>query len=236
LNPKEYELKQHFLGWEVEFDEEVLDPGVVDLMDFRMDQCDEVRFIYILPFSKKHGLIEMTIFSEEVFESKKQYEELLEDYLNSHFRNQKYRIIDTEYGIIPMSTHAYMGRNQDKIIPIGNLSGRIKPSSGYAFTRIQEEVKQIAKDLKTNNKRIGLDNQNRFLFYDRILFNVITRKRMLGADIFTRLFERNESVRVLTFLGEKTTLWQEIRIFNSLPFFPFFKAMLSEVIRRILYK
>lgn len=229
----EYYLKQHFLGWEIEFEEDTFDTDVVDLMDFRMPQKEEVRFFYTLPFSVKRALIEFTIFSERVFDGVAEYEEYLERYIDEHFRGQKFKILDKENGVIPMTTHSFHKSGQSKIIHIGNLSGRVKPSSGYAFSRIQEEVHDIITELKKGKKQIGLNNKNRFLFYDKILFNVITRGRLLGADIFLMLFERNRSVDVLTFLNEKTDLWQEIKIFSSLPFLPFFRAMISEVKRLI---
>ena len=62
--PQRYRyLLQHFVGWEVETDEDVFDPAVVEFMDFRGAQHREARFIYVLPFSPRKALVEYTLFS-----------------------------------------------------------------------------------------------------------------------------------------------------------------------------
>jgi lycopene beta-cyclase len=43
--------------------------------------------------------------------------------------------------------------------------------------------------------------------------------------IFHDLFDRNSFDRILQFLEEDTHLLQEISIFSSLPYIPFFKAI-----------
>ena len=46
-----------------------------------------------------------------------------------------------------------------------------------------------------------------------------------GKRIFTRLFKRHSILTIFQFLDEKTTLYQEIKIFLSLPVIPFLKAL-----------
>ncbi|NBQ52301.1 MAG: hypothetical protein EBU49_01795 [Proteobacteria bacterium] len=52
------EVLQYFLGFEVETGSDHFDPDVVDLMDFRVAQKGDVRFVYVLPFSRRHALVE----------------------------------------------------------------------------------------------------------------------------------------------------------------------------------
>lgn len=232
----EYYLKQHFLGWVVRFDQAVFSEELIDLMDFRMPQEDGVRFIYVLPYSDEEAMVEMTIFSKEVFKDRAEYESLLATYLEDHYGKKHFEILDEEYGVIPMTTHSYQKSTDSTIINIGNRSGRIKPSSGYAFKNIQDEVNEIVNGLKINVVSAGKNNKGRFLFYDKILFNVILNDRMRGADIFSLLFEKNEVTKVFQFLSEKTSIWQEAKIFSTLPTWPFFRAMVSEIFRRLFYK
>lgn len=233
---KEYLLKQHFLGWIIEFDKEVFEKDVADLMDFRMPQEDGVRFSYVLPFSRKRAMIELTIFSESLLNDQDAYELLLKKYIEDEFGNISFKIVEKEFGVIPMSTSSYYTFDKTRIINIGNSSGRIKPSSGYAFKRIQEEIDHLARSLRKNIIPKSLNNKNRFLFYDKILFNVLLNKRMRGDDVFTTMFEKNSAAAVLKFLGEKTNIIEEALIFSRLPIKPFLKAMISELIRRISNK
>ena len=206
-------------------------------MDFRIPQRDrEVRFMYLLPISDRECLLEATIFSEVAFENIADYESLLKKYIETYYKGINYEVLETEYGVIPMSTESYSRNIDSQIIPIGNQSGRIKPSSGYAFKRIHEEVNDIVNQLKSDKKPTSFQNINRFLFYDKILFNVLLNKRLRGSDIFTTMFEKNDAAFVLKFLGEKTNILEEALIFSRLPVIPFFKALISETFRRFSYK
>ena len=49
-------------------------------MDFSVDQKDEIRFMYILPFSKNKALVEYTLFSKELI-SDNEYEKEIKSYL-----------------------------------------------------------------------------------------------------------------------------------------------------------
>ena len=55
-NPKYQNLWQHFLGWVIETEAEKFKPNEPTLFDFRVEQKNECRFAYILPFSPKKGL------------------------------------------------------------------------------------------------------------------------------------------------------------------------------------
>jgi len=73
---------QHFMGWEVSMEEEVFDEEEATFMDFRIDQASDVRFVYVLPFSKNKALVEATLFSKEIAD-KKLYEDMLRQYLET---------------------------------------------------------------------------------------------------------------------------------------------------------
>ena len=59
-------LKQHFIGWTIETENDFFDENKIRFMDFSIDQKDETRFMYILPFSKNKALVEYTFFSKEL--------------------------------------------------------------------------------------------------------------------------------------------------------------------------
>ena len=59
-------LKQHFIGWTIETKTEVFDDNKITFMDFSVDQKDEIRFMYVLPFNKNKALVEYTLFSSDL--------------------------------------------------------------------------------------------------------------------------------------------------------------------------
>ena len=59
-------LKQHFIGWEIETEQDLEDIDTVTLMDFTVDQSKGIHFIYALPLSKNTILVESTMLSNHV--------------------------------------------------------------------------------------------------------------------------------------------------------------------------
>ena len=77
-------LVQHFQGVHVTAAQPCFDPQVATLMDFRVDQSRGVHFIYMLPFSPTHALVESTLFSPQPCEAAF-YQTAISDYLARHF-------------------------------------------------------------------------------------------------------------------------------------------------------
>lgn len=216
---------QHFMGWEITCDQPVFDDEVATFMDFRIDQADDTRFVYVLPFSRQKALVEATLFSKEIAEEHT-YEEILGRYLKTHYPDTAYKIDNVEIGAIPMTTGAF-GEGGKRIIPIGTNNGTVKASSGYAFTRIQEEcdelVAHIDRGIYTPIKR-----KKRFLAYDRTLLNILITHKLKGDAVFAEMFRHNDPRLILKFLDERTSLWEEIQFFKTLPIWPFTKAFVIE--------
>lgn len=218
FNPKVW---QHFLGWEIIFKSDSFKEDQVTLMDFDVDENVDGRFIYILPFSKKSGLVECTIFSDTLLPIEN-YEQSLIKYLYKNY-NSDYTIIKKEKGIIPM----FQISNEiqfDKIIPIGTAAGCIKSSTGYSFIRNMENTERIINILFSKNKQSS-KSKSRFYFYDTLLLWIIAKHPAQIKKIFTFLFRKNSINNILLFLDEKTSFFQEIKILLSLPKFHFFKAL-----------
>ena len=141
-NPAEHRyLLQHFVGWEVETDHDIFDPEVVEFMDFRGEQQHEARFMYVLPFTARKALVEYTLFSATPL-PKAEYEAAIREYLTA-LGVSDYRITAEEVGAIPMTDHPLPARNGAHIINLGTRGGRAKPSTGYAFKRIQQHSARL---------------------------------------------------------------------------------------------
>jgi lycopene beta-cyclase len=220
-------LKQHFMGWEIKTRENRFDPDKVTLMDFDVPQVGGVTFFYILPFSETEALIEYTFFTSTVL-SDEEYERGIVDYLQNKLNLEEgsYTITRKEKGVIPMEDRRYPSLYCEGVYNLGTSGGLTKPSTGYTFTRIHRHSRNIVNALEAG-KIPSLDPTSpyRFRVYDMMLLWLLKNRPETSVTIFRDLFKRNSFDRILTFLEENTHLGQELKIFSSLPYMPFFQSI-----------
>ena len=111
-------------------------------MDFRIPQEGETRFMYCLPMSKNTALVEATAFSNNIL-TEAEYGEMITNYLNNYLNINSFTIKHKEMGVIPMTTYNFAQHHEKHVIQIGTMGGDVKPSTGYAFVRIQENAQKI---------------------------------------------------------------------------------------------
>lgn len=218
---KQPELSQHFWGKFVEFKEDILDSTAMTLMDFSQEQInkDYALFHYILPFSSRRALIETTVFSTESYDELA-YEAHWNQYMLANFSDKDYKVIDIERGTIPMTVTTSRHKTA-KIFPIGTAAGQVKGSTGYAFTRMHRDAKQKVNQLPSLLKA-------RHIFYDSILLHMIATENKAIPLVMNRLFARINFNTILQFLDEKTTIWDEVKIFSQLQIPLFVKHLLTK--------
>jgi len=232
-DPKYQNLFQHFRGWLVETETEIFNPNEPTLFDFRVEQENECRFIYILPFSAKKALVEFTVFSDRLLQ-KPEYEEGLKKYLADVLQIENYKTLETEAGIIPMSDEPHEQFPFEKIIRIGTSGGYVKPSTGYSFKRAQNKLLKLVKDLE--NSKFKIQNSKFKIwkrFLDSVLLNVLLTKKHAADDVFTALFSKNPTEKVLKFLDEETSLSEDLQIMQTVPLFPFAKAAIETAFKKL---
>lgn len=225
-DPDEIRLIQHFEGWEIQTETPFFDPERAMLMDFETPQANGVTFFYILPFTQNKALIEYTIFSEEML-TDGQYEKGVSDYLSRlGLPDGRYTVTRRERGGIPMDSTRYPGWWNPRVMNIGTIAGHTKPSTGYTFMRIQAQCDRIVRDLEHGLRPSHSGRSSfRFRVYDLMLLHILQQDPATALRIFHDLFKRNSISRVLRFLDEKTHVGQELAIFSTLPYIPFFKAI-----------
>lgn len=220
-------LLQHFKGWQINCRKPVFDPERAMLMDFRVDQKGAARFFYVLPLSERQALVEFTVFSPERLPDS-EYNEALEKYIREQLKVENFEITETEQGAIPMTDMTFKVRQSPHILNIGTPAGAVKPTTGYAFQNIQRQTRALARQLIRQGEPHRIKSgRPRFRFYDTLLLHILERYGEQAAPVFSRLFRHNPMGRVLTFLNEQSTWWQEARIFAFLPKRPFLRALLE---------
>jgi len=220
-------LKQHFIGWTIETKNEFFDDNKITFMDFSVDQKDEIRFMYILPFSKNKALIEYTLFSSEII-SDDEYEREIKTYLKkSNILN--YSILEKEKGMIPMTCYPFFENNTDAYYQIGTAGGWSKPSTGYTIKNSIEKINIIIKSLKQNKPLSKIRFKNRFWYYDLLFLDVLIASKGKGSQVFSDLFKNNDPIKIFKFLDEKTSVMEELSIFLSVDIKIFVRSLLKRI-------
>jgi lycopene beta-cyclase len=232
--PACHHLLQHFLGWVIHAEEGAFDPGVATLMDFRVEQENDTRFAYVMPFDTHTALVEYTVFSRELL-PRPVYSRALEGFIRVRLRIERYEQQYQEFGVIPMTDAPLAVRPSANVINIGMAGGCTKPSTGYTFQRIQRQSRQIAQALRdTGTPTIAAPMlDRRFALFDSVLLNVLDTGRDRGERVFTDLFTRNPPQHVLKFLDEDTTLAEDLRIMGSVNIPAFLTATADRLASRV---
>ena len=225
---------QHFRGWFIESDEAVFDTGNALMMDFSIAQKGDCRFMYVLPLSEKKALIELTYFGPRPLDME-DYDKDIALYISERF-GVKYKILEKEYGQIPMQQGVFHHSGMKGEINIGTLAGMVKASTGFAFQRIFRDSKELAYAYFTGKKPHRFTEKDRFGFYDSLLLWVIRNNPQSGNRIFSRLFQHRKMELILRFMDQKTSIWEELKIFVSLPSGIFLEAFFYRIAGKIFPK
>jgi len=223
-------LWQHFKGRVVQFEKPVFNKAIAKLMDFNVPQQGATAFMYQLPLNDTEALVEYTIFSENVL-GIAEYDKVLDAYLAKEFPGATYTTTHQEIGAIPM-TQIELASTQAPIYTIGALGAAIKASTGYAFQFIQEQCKNIVIQLELGLPLQTKVHNTRHQFYDAVLLHVLFYHKMEGAEIFKRIFAKNEAATVFKFLSNTSSLLEDIQIMRSLPTSIFLPAAIKVLLRR----
>ncbi len=227
-------LKQHFLGWKIKTATPTFRRDIATLMDFRVPQEDEARFVYILPFSDDEALVEFTVFSPATW-TKEKYHQYLNNYIKETLNINTFQILEEECGVIPMTNFPFPRQSGNHIIHIGTAGGFTKPTTGYTFKHIQEDTQQIVKSLIEKDHPIyPLKRRSRYKFYDNLLLYLIKHHPEKIKGIFSKLFCRNSITRILKFLAEEISIIQDLNLLVRLPWLPFFSAIWDYYIKNLL--
>jgi lycopene beta-cyclase len=214
---REVRLLQHFVGWFVQADRPVFDPGCATLMDFELPQQGALHFGYVLPFTETRALVEDTWFSSTPLE-RRSYEQYLHNYLHSRFGEAAFQVTGSEQGVLPMRTDPDRPRVSPRVYPLGLSAGVAKPSSGFAFAFIQRTSAAWAARLRGREPVTPPRPRSPWTAaLDRIFLSWVHRDPARGPDAFVRMFERAPTDSVARFLSERSSPLDDARIMSALP-------------------
>lgn len=213
-SPNEVFLHQQFFGWQIETELPNFNVEAATMMDFNVHQHTSVNFAYVLPFSPKNALVEITSFCQQKYHANT-LKQSLENYLAATI-NGPFTVQKVEEAAIPMTSHPFNRYSPEGAINIGTAAGKIKPTTGYAFHRIFKDSALLA-DCFFNGVQPPALVHNRFFMYDSLLLKLLLQKPASAKAVLQQLFQRVPYATILRFLDEDTDLWNEAKIFLQLP-------------------
>jgi lycopene beta-cyclase len=214
---------QFFLGHEIRTARAVFDPDRVQLMQFRPARSAGVDFVYILPFASDLALVEVTSFAP-ASPGRAVFEAWLASEIEALEPGQT-EVLREEAGALPMQV-GYGEPPEDGVIRMGLGGGAARPSTGYAFTRIQAQADQVADALRRGvAPRVKLDGPaTRFM--DRVFLQVLQTMPERGPALFEGLFRNAAPDRLERFLSGSIHPADRLSVMTSLPTLPFLRAAL----------
>jgi lycopene beta-cyclase len=234
-HPRYYCLCQHFVGWFVETDTPVFDVGAATLFDFRApaprqpERQGEWRFFYVLPLAPDRALVEFVTLTPA------DADQALAHYLERVLGVRGYRVTGIERGVNPLTDRPFPRAAGRHVLTLGTAGGRVKPSSGYAFTRIQRDSDAIVASLLRWGHPFALRPDGPFFrLCDALLLDILAQPGAQAAPLFRRLLANNPPERVLRFLDERTSPLQNLQLMASMPAGLFLKSFARLVLRRAL--
>lgn len=233
ITEKDIYINQSFFGLHIKCENAVFLKDAFEMMNFNVEQNGATQFFYIIPFSSQEALVELTRFGIEKIEFN-YAAELLKNFILNEFG--QYTIIAEEAGCIPMTTFENEPSANKRILNTGTAANLIKPSTGYGFKKMysfaQKVSEQISKNKYDNFNKSNLINKKRFKFYDTLLLIILLKWPLKGKPIFTQLYNKQSPKLIFQFLDEKTSFYEELKIFASLPILPFLKAVYVHLKRK----
>jgi lycopene beta-cyclase len=227
-------LLQCFYGEEIVTEGEVFNPSSVKLMQQLASSELGIEFIYILPFSANHALVEFTCFSPTVLERS-----VLQARLKTRMReivgSQTYKIERKECAVLPMY---YVNENTNNknqhLIYAGIAGGAMRASTGYSFLACQRWAKQCACELKSKQSLSALTALSSFTpigtvyqKMDKLMLTVLRNDMSIGVTLFVQMFKKVKPARFARFMTEQATIFDFICVIWAMPKRAFFRALLS---------
>lgn len=217
-------LLQRFLGWHVRCAQPCFDPMCVDLMDFQ--PCTEpgrTVFFYVLPFTPHEALVEITYLDQPDLQPEPA-EQRLRRRMEQVCPQGDYEIVFRESGALPMGT--VRCDPNGPAIPIGTRGGRVKPSSGYAFQRIQRQSRLLAQAMAAGRPLPRQVEPAYYRWLDSVFLAALQRHPERVQQYFLQLFQRVRPEALIPFLSETASLRDIAATMLALPKLDFIEAAL----------
>ena len=135
-----------------------------------------------------------------------------------------FEVLAEERGRTMLTTGRFERRPAHRVINIGLRGGAARPSTGYAFARIDREAREIADSLPVLGEDERPAPRARDQFLDAVLLTLMREAPERSPQVFVTLFATARTDRVLRLLDERATWMDIFAIIWVLPWWIFLRA------------
>lgn len=224
-------LWQSFFGQEVACDAPVFDPSAAGLMEFAADRTDDALFHYVLPLSPRRALVETTVFGPWRLAAADLAgaQAAAVDRLR---QGAGFSVVRAECGILPMGLAAPAPALGPGHCRAGLMSGAARPSTGYAFQRIQRWADAAAAAIAQGGPPPGhAPDPPLQQAMDRLFLRVLRAHPGRAPELFTRMFGGTDPRRVIRFLSDQGSIADCTALGLTLPIPLFLREILRGMAR-----
>jgi lycopene beta-cyclase len=114
---------------------------------------------------------------------------------------------------------------------LGPLADLQKEVAVILFSLLKKNTRDIVNNLRNGNfpnPKLTFRNKM-FQWYGKTLLEVLISGQMTGKEIFSIIFRKLHPANILSFLGNESSIKDDIKIRNSLPKAPFLMAELKQL-------
>ena len=187
-------------------------------------RSDGVAFSYILPFSETEALLETTVFGPDILtvdDLAERQNDLVSRITNGH----RFDVRRSEYGALPMGAmRTHIG--SDSYVKVGIMTGSLRPSTGYAFQRIQRWAEACAISIRKGSGPVGhIPDPRPIRMMDDLFLRVMRDAPQRGALLFYTIFNKVRPDKVIRFLSDRGKMGDCLSIVFALPPYPFLRML-----------
>ena len=225
-------LWQSFYGLEIECRAAVFEPESMDLMNFLAPDPRHIAFVYALPLTPTRALVEVTVFGATPL-GPRELRTRLDAAISERVGDLPFTTLRGEHGILPMGLNEAPRPTQSSCVRVGVMAGGARPSTGYAFQRIQHWAGECAGALVRCGHPVPHQLDPLPLrVMDRIFLDVLRADPIRGGALFFSLFSRTDPARVIRFLSGYGGIVDSLAVIAAMPVSPFVRSALGLTGRR----
>jgi lycopene beta-cyclase len=223
-------LVQCFYGEEIVVEKDIFDPSCVKLMEHLKVSDFGIEFVYILPFNKRHALIEFTCFNVYPI-GKERLKDKLNEVIERLVKRNAFEVLRSENAVLPMylidENKSYKNKN---MAYAGMAGGAMRASTGYSFLNCQQWAKDCAYELNKAGELTHIPPIH-FIYraMDKLMLSVIREDMNQGVRIFELMFEKVKPARFARFMTERATSFDIISVIWAMPKLPFVSALIRSL-------
>lgn len=210
-------LWQSFCGHEIECDADRFDPGVARLMDFSPGKNGRITFLYLLPFSPRRALVEVTVLAPDPFGPEDLAEELAA-FIQRQVGGSSHEVLRSEHGVLPMGLAAFDRDADLSRARAGVAAGGARAASGFAFQRIQCWANACAAELIAGRPPLSHPPEPWITrAMDALFLRVLRARPERAPELFLALFALRDPRRIIRFMSDHAAMADYAAIILALP-------------------